>query len=267
MSFSAACEGPIDSIPVIPELKPRSSTPAYRPNGSSLNAENKGLSGSAGLCGVAAFFPQALCFLLAIEYAEDAFRECLQFVFAGIDFDGRDPVQIAAQPVDDALRVRHSSSQQQCVCLALEDRGHGPSFLGDLVDHGVEDSGCFAVAGIDAPLDLLQVSGAEIGEESAVAKDLVVDLLLREPATKAELDKRSHGQAPGAIGSEGAFVDGVAVDLPAFAVRRNGNAAAHVRHNQVQCFVWPALLTRKTLRHCPGIQHVSNWRTLDEWRS
>ncbi len=71
------------------------------------------------------------------------------------------------------------------------------------------------VARVDATLDFFKVAGAEIGVEAAVAEDFVVDLLLREAAAEAELDERADGQAPGAVGTEGAFFDGVAVDLAA----------------------------------------------------
>ena len=106
---------------------------------------------------------------------------------------------------------------------------------------------------VDAAFDFFEVAGAEIGEESAVAEDFVVDLLLGKPAAETEFDERANGQASCPVGTEGALLDGVAVDQAAFAMGRDGDAAAHVGHNQAQRFVGTALLAGKTPGHGAGV--------------
>ncbi len=120
---------------------------------------------------------------------------------------------------------------------------------------------------IDAALDFFKVAGAEVGVEASVAKDFVVDLLLREAAAETKFNKGAGGQASRAVGTEGTFVDGVAVDLAALGVRRDSDAAAHVDDDKMERLVGTGLFAGKAAGDRAGVEDMADGRALDERRA
>ena len=87
---------------------------------------------------------------------------------------------------------------------------------------------------------------------------MTVHLRLGEPAAVAELGQRPHRQPAAAIHAKRAFLDRIAVDHPPILMRRDGDAAAQMRHNQPQRLVPAALLARKAPRHRLDVQRMAD---------
>ena len=115
------------------------------------------------------------------------------------------------------------------------------------------------VARVDPPLHFLQVARAQVGEQPAVSKDMAVELLLRILAAEAELDQFAHRQpARSGRGRTALPRSCCCRSCRPFAMRRNGNPAAHVHHDQPQRLVGPPLLARKSPRHGLGVQRMAD---------
>jgi len=97
-----------------------------------------GLRGAGGAAGLRPSSQRRLGFSSPSRTRKTPRREPA-FVFAGIDADGSDPIEIGAETRDETLGVGHAAGEQQGVYFGLRGRRPWNRFLGDLVDHGVED--------------------------------------------------------------------------------------------------------------------------------
>jgi len=216
------------------------------------------------LSGCAFFFAEAFGGFEAVEDAEDAFGEGLELVFAGVDAEGGDEGEAAAEAGDDARGVGHAAGEEDGVDFTREDGGHGAGFLGDLIDHGFKDEGGFGVAGVDAALDFAEVAGTEVGEEAALAEDHAVKLVFVVDAAETELDQFADGEAAGAVGAEGTFFNGVRVDGAAMLVGGDGDAAAHVGDDEAEVGVGAALFGGEALGDGLGVEGMADGGSADE---
>ena len=166
-------------------------------------------------------------------------HEGLQLVLAGVDRDRCDEPAVFADVLHDGFVVGDAAREDDGVDLARERCGHCPDLLGDVVAHGVEHHAGAVVALLDALHHLQNGVRAEIGHQSALARNVFQQLLARVLSREADLDQLARRDAARTVRSEGPVaVEGVVhVDDAPLAVCRHGDAAAHVGHDEVRFLV------------------------------
>ena len=186
-------------------------------------------------------------------------------VLAGVDLHRGDPVHIRGQVGHHALAVGDAAGDQDGVDLALEDGGHGADFLGDVVQIGVCNQLEVRIVH-HLVLDFQEIVGAQVGHRTAAAVDHLLDFLRGIFAAEADVGQLLGRQAAGALGAEGAVaVEGiVGVDHAALAVGAYRGAAAQVDDDQVEVFVFDALLGRIHLGDGLLVEGVEHRDALEE---
>lgn len=161
----------------------------------------------------------------------------LLFHFAGIGSHGGDPAAGFLYAVFYFGEAEQAPGQDDGVHLAVQDGGHGPDGLGDLVDHGLPDGLHDLVTGFQPLVELGGIRGAEpagqapaLGTQGADFGRVVVPEVVQHVG---------HGHGPHTGGGEGALAAAgvVAVDHAAVVVGGDGDAAVYMADDEAAVLI------------------------------
>ena len=178
---------------------------------------------------------------VAAQHGQCVACQRLQLVLAGVDEDRGDEVDMRGDEIREPLVVGDAAGEQDRIRLAFEGDGHRPDLFGHVVAHGAQHQHRLQIVVVDPPQDFGDRRRAEVCEQAAAAVDEFLQLFAGVFSRKAKVDQRSRRQRAGALRRKRpCAVEGVGgVDHAPLAVRADGDAASHVRDDQVQLFVFP----------------------------
>ncbi len=178
---------------------------------------------------------------LAVQHAQGALDQGVHLVLAGIGgHAAAQGLHPGGDVADQHGAAGQAAGQQDAIhALAAEGRQQGGDVLADLVDHGLVDLAGLVLAGGDPALDLAEVGRAQQVHQPPPTLVQLQQLLQGVLAAEAEADQLAGRLGTGALRAEGALaVEAVVdVDVAALGVGADGDAAAHVAHDQVQVAV------------------------------
>lgn len=161
------------------------------------------------------------------------FSEGVEFVFAGVDFDGGDEGGAAADVGDDAAVLGDAAGEEDDVDAAVHGGREGGDVFRDVQAEGVEPGVHFGVSGGGPALQFAEVVRAEERDGAALTEDSAFDFLLGHAAAEAHFNERESRAGAGAFRCEGAVAAQavVRVDHLSIPVQGDGDSTAHMGYD------------------------------------
>ena len=194
-------------------------------------------------------------------------REGSEFVLAGIDHHGGEPVHLLGDGVRDVGAVGDAAGEDDDIHLAVHHGALRHDVLGDVQHEGLHEHDIFFPAFLGTLDYLPHVIGAEIGHRATPADEFLLDLLFGVFPAEAHVNQRIRRAAARPFGRDGAVAAQAVgrVDHPAATVQGDGDAAAHVADDGCRVLRLAAGIPEVTAHDGAGVERMEQGPAGELW--